>query len=41
MTVEIDSGSQRDPVIRMTHLLLAPRGLVWSVFTRPEHVVRW
>lgn len=41
MTVQIDVGSTREPVIVMTHVLDAPRELVWMAFTTPEHVVRW
>jgi uncharacterized protein YndB with AHSA1/START domain len=40
MTVEIDS-SAIDPVIVMTHTLEAPRALVWTAFTTPEHVMNW
>lgn len=40
MTAEID-GSRDEPVIVMTHILEAPRALVWTAFTTPEHVVNW
>jgi uncharacterized protein YndB with AHSA1/START domain len=40
MTVEID-GSGNEPIIVMTHVLEAPRALVWTAFTTPEHVKNW
>lgn len=41
MTVQIDVSSEREAVIVMTHVLDAPRELVWTAFTTPAHVVRW
>jgi uncharacterized protein YndB with AHSA1/START domain len=38
--VEID-GSGGEPVIVMTHTFEAPRALVWTAFTTPEHVKNW
>jgi uncharacterized protein YndB with AHSA1/START domain len=40
MSVEIDAGAD-EPVIVMTHLLEAPRQVVWTAFTTPAHVVKW
>jgi uncharacterized protein YndB with AHSA1/START domain len=41
MSVEIDGSSRNEPVIVMTHVLEAPRALVWTAFTTPEHVKNW
>jgi uncharacterized protein YndB with AHSA1/START domain len=38
---EIDASSATDAVITMTHVLEAPREVVWSAFTDPKHVARW
>jgi uncharacterized protein YndB with AHSA1/START domain len=40
MTVEFETTSA-EGVIVMTHVLDAPRELVWIAFTDPKHVVRW
>jgi hypothetical protein len=41
MTVTIDDDSPDQPVIVMTHMLDAPREVVWTAFTDPKHVARW
>jgi uncharacterized protein YndB with AHSA1/START domain len=41
MTTKVDSGSIKDPVIVITRMFDAPRELVWTAITDPEHVAQW
>jgi uncharacterized protein YndB with AHSA1/START domain len=40
MTAEIDTASV-DGIIVMTNTFDAPRDVVWTAFTEPQHVVKW